>query len=62
MVPDCALVIERVMYTCMQAAERLLEKISGVEAAMQESHMQLSQRLSSTVQRVRTCMFMGWVH
>jgi len=39
--------------TEQQAAERLREKISGVEATMQESHMQLSQRLSSAVQRVR---------
>lgn len=39
-----------------QAAERLREKISGVEAAMQESHMQLSQRLSSAVQRVRAAL------
>ena len=45
-------------HTCLhaQAAERLREKISGVEAAMQESHMQLSQRLSSTVQRVSACV------
>lgn len=51
------------MYMCMcvyihtQAAERLHEKTSGVEAAMQESHMQLSQRLSSAVQRVRALLF-----
>lgn len=49
-------------YIYVQVAERLREKISGVEAAMQESHMQLSQRLSSTVQRVRAGMCMGWVH
>jgi hypothetical protein len=35
-----------------QTAERLRERIGGVEAAMQEAHMQLAQRLSSAVQRV----------
>lgn len=43
-----------------QAAERLRERLSGVEAALQESHMQLSQRLSGAVQRVRADVFLGY--